>query len=100
MIVGRVASVVRCVRVCRRFLMALGVLVGYLVVWVGDYFADVSLMDLVFVFFFFSSRRRHTSLVSDWSSDMCSSDLSWGTRPRRAWAPAWCFCSSGSGSRA
>src|SRR5215213_10514145 len=25
--------------------------------------------------FFFSSRRRHTSLVSDWSSDVCSSDL-------------------------
>src|SRR5438046_10658139 len=28
----------------------------------------------VFVFFF-SSRRRHTRLVSDWSSDVCSSDL-------------------------
>src|SRR5258706_12176839 len=26
-------------------------------------------------FFFFSSRRRHTILVSDWSSDVCSSDL-------------------------
>src|SRR5437016_8113668 len=26
-------------------------------------------------FFFFSSRRRHTRLVSDWSSDVCSSDL-------------------------
>ena len=25
--------------------------------------------------FFFSSRRRHTSLVRDWSSDVCSSDL-------------------------
>src|SRR5574341_2457188 len=25
--------------------------------------------------FFFSSRRRHTSLVGDWSSDVCSSDL-------------------------
>src|SRR5438046_2269983 len=25
-------------------------------------------------FFFFSSRRRHTRLVSDWSSDVCSSD--------------------------
>src|SRR5258706_595535 len=24
--------------------------------------------------FFFSSRRRHTRLVSDWSSDVCSSD--------------------------
>src|SRR5262249_58388502 len=27
------------------------------------------------MFFFFSSRRRHTILVSDWSSDVCSSDL-------------------------
>src|SRR5258706_12631325 len=27
------------------------------------------------VFFFFSSRRRHTRLVSDWSSDVCSSDI-------------------------
>src|SRR5215831_9864895 len=26
-------------------------------------------------FFFFSSRRRHTSCLSDWSSDVCSSDL-------------------------
>src|SRR5262245_63014014 len=25
--------------------------------------------------FFFSSRRRHTRCVSDWSSDVCSSDL-------------------------
>src|SRR5205807_3162387 len=25
--------------------------------------------------FFFSSRRRHTSLRGDWSSDVCSSDL-------------------------
>src|SRR5262249_60051923 len=30
---------------------------------------------LVASFFFFSSRRRHTRLVSDWSSDVCSSDL-------------------------
>ena len=28
--------------------------------------------------FFFSSRRRHTRLVSDWSSDVCSSDLKKG----------------------
>src|SRR5437016_6842347 len=31
---------------------------------------------IVGFFFFFSSRRRHTRLVSDWSSDVCSSDLS------------------------
>src|SRR2546426_154667 len=28
-------------------------------------------------FFFFSSRRRHTRLQGDWSSDVCSSDLSY-----------------------
>src|SRR5699024_11924423 len=27
-------------------------------------------------FFFFSSRRRHTRSKRDWSSDVCSSDLS------------------------
>src|SRR5205807_6942025 len=31
---------------------------------------------VVFFFFFFSSRRRHTRLQGDWSSDVCSSDLS------------------------
>src|SRR5258706_248457 len=34
---------------------------------VSDWSSDVC--------FFFSSRRRHTRLVSDWSSDVCSSDL-------------------------
>src|SRR5947209_5529565 len=29
----------------------------------------------VFIFFFFSSRRRHTRYWRDWSSDVCSSDL-------------------------
>src|SRR5438094_5859852 len=28
-----------------------------------------------FIFFFFSSRRRHTRSYGDWSSDVCSSDL-------------------------
>src|SRR5207253_5020443 len=31
--------------------------------------------DLPCVFFFFSSRRRHTRWPRDWSSDVCSSDL-------------------------
>src|SRR5205814_7420480 len=30
---------------------------------------------VVMLFFFFSSRRRHTRCLSDWSSDVCSSDL-------------------------
>src|SRR5688572_32938983 len=29
----------------------------------------------MFIFFFFSSRRRHTRFDCDWSSDVCSSDL-------------------------
>src|SRR5438045_5204774 len=29
----------------------------------------------IICFFFFSSRRRHTRCLSDWSSDVCSSDL-------------------------
>src|SRR5438132_4129924 len=29
--------------------------------------------------FFFSSRRRHTRSLCDWSSDVCSSDLNYGT---------------------
>src|SRR5256885_10916828 len=30
---------------------------------------------MMLCFFFFSSRRRHTRLQGDWSSDVCSSDL-------------------------
>src|SRR5256885_5035254 len=37
------------------------------------------------VFFFFSSRRRHTRLQGDWSSDVCSSDLD--PDVFRAWLP-------------
>src|SRR6267143_3810782 len=33
-------------------------------------------MGLSSLFFFFSSRRRHTRWNCDWSSDVCSSDLS------------------------
>src|SRR3989454_12116718 len=35
-------------------------------------------------FFFFSSRRRHTRLQGDWSSDVCSSDLNARKRGRAA----------------
>src|SRR3989454_1686775 len=34
--------------------------------------------------FFFSSRRRHTRLQGDWSSDVCSSDLGWNAAAARA----------------
>src|SRR5260221_10968771 len=35
-----------------------------------------SYFSVCFFFFFFSSRRRHTRSLCDWSSDVCSSDLS------------------------
>src|SRR2546426_11361693 len=35
-----------------------------------------------YVFFFFSSRRRHTRLQGDWSSDVCSSDLNHAPSPQ------------------
>src|SRR5215472_19367839 len=38
------------------------------------------------IFFFFSSRRRHTRCLSDWSSDVCSSDL---RRNRERVSPPW-----------
>src|SRR5256885_7291498 len=34
-----------------------------------------SMVSVFIMFFFFSSRRRHTRLQGDWSSDVCSSDL-------------------------
>src|SRR2546421_9461345 len=39
------------------------------------------------VFFFFSSRRRHTRSDRDWSSDVCSSDLA--RKTMRLNATAW-----------
>src|SRR5690349_23116517 len=39
-------------------------------------------MDMTsLLFFFFSSRRRHTRSLRDWSSDVCSSDLPDSRRP-------------------
>src|SRR5256885_17100478 len=42
------------------------------------------------LFLFFSSRRRHTRLQGDWSSDVCSSDLKtsirWFDSDRRLWS--------------
>src|SRR2546430_13475094 len=41
---------------------------------------------LRYVYFFFSSRRRHTRFDCDWSSDVCSSDLGTVAEARRLWA--------------
>src|SRR5215204_6815375 len=40
------------------------------------------------MFFFFSSRRRHTRSLCDWSSDVCSSDLAARRRQARGGPPA------------
>src|SRR5262249_60082358 len=48
----------------------------YTAPWYGVHANFIVLILSVKCLFFFSSRRRHTRLVSDWSSDVCSSDLS------------------------
>src|SRR5205807_4770429 len=45
------------------------------VVGVGLRLVKVNMYVRSYVGFFFSSRRRHTRLQGDWSSDVCSSDL-------------------------
>src|SRR5437763_5371099 len=40
----------------------------------------VTPVSRIFSTFFFSSRRRHTRYIGDWSSDVCSSDLRCATR--------------------
>src|SRR2546427_8896780 len=39
--------------------------------------------SIALLFFFFSSRRRHTRFDCDWSSDVCSSDLEPRSWPER-----------------
>src|SRR2546426_6107473 len=41
----------------------------------GCHICGLPVVLFAFLFFFFSSRRRHTRLQGDWSSDVCSSDL-------------------------
>src|SRR5262245_62749758 len=53
--------------------MCTGVVVGLSVALAGV--GVCSSCSRSFLFFFFSSRRRHTRCLSDWSSDVCSSDL-------------------------
>src|SRR5699024_12881566 len=45
------------------------------------------MLPYIYIYFFFSSRRRHTRSKRDWSSDVCSSDLSHRFQPsaRRLW---------------
>src|SRR5690606_40795117 len=41
------------------------------------------------LFFFFSSRRRHTRFSRDWSSDVCSSDLLYPLWYKHVFAIDW-----------
>src|SRR5690606_39932864 len=41
----------------------------------GSWLLLVHFLHFQLLYFFFSSRRRHTSFSRDWSSDVCSSDL-------------------------
>src|SRR5262245_26077722 len=45
--------------------------------------ALVHAVDTLARVFLFSSRRRHTRCLSDWSSDVCSSDLNVGCTPTK-----------------
>src|SRR5262245_64752963 len=54
-------------------------------------------MILTFVFFFFSSRRRHTRCLSDWSSDVCSSDLQLDRIAQQLIEPLDCLLGVGRG---
>src|SRR5256885_10080237 len=47
----------------------------------GVYYSGLRILRAL-CFFFFSSRRRHTRLQGDWSSDVCSSDLSYAVTDR------------------
>src|SRR2546430_2958383 len=47
------------------------------------YFCNMLSRAIPRVFFFFSSRRRHTRFDCDWSSDVCSSDLQLRARAKR-----------------
>src|SRR5688572_25679403 len=44
--------------------------------------------EMVSLYLFFTSRRRHTKFDCDWSSDVCSSDLSRGAARRTVRAAA------------
>src|SRR3546814_3750983 len=53
---------------------------------------EVRLVNLVyffFGFFFFKQKTAYEMRISDWSSDVCSSDLEWRDFERGCRSPAW-----------
>src|SRR3989475_2225410 len=83
-----------------RFLCLLFVGVGCSHEVLSSYpFCITRLVSFCSFFFFFSSRRRHTRFDCDWSSDVCSSDLTPAARVREL-APDGLFLSNGPGDPA
>src|SRR2546421_6095990 len=54
-----------------------------------DKYFQLDFRAVSYHFFFFSSRRRHTRSDRDWSSDVCSSDLSDDHGEFQINAPTW-----------
>src|SRR3546814_3934519 len=76
--------------------------------WISDCSSGVYVFDLrhVRVFFFFKQKTAYEMRISDWSSDVCSSDLSTSRTPNGAACArgsrtiaASTPCGSGSGDR-
>src|SRR6266850_2084110 len=62
-------------------IVAHGIVFQVGLVWCG--IRECPVIRRSIVTFFFSSRRRHTRLQGDWSSDVCSSDLPINKRGQR-----------------
>src|SRR5690349_19673927 len=70
---------------CRRMSRARFVLSASLRSPIRENFSSVLRLDREKLRFFFSSRRRHTRSLRDWSSDVCSSDLLAGVTGISGW---------------
>src|SRR5438034_167771 len=62
------------------FAFVIAVISGFRYTWISF---------LTVIFFFFSSRRRHTRSLCDWSSDVCSSDLEQMGEPVASYSGGW-----------
>src|SRR6266850_1852816 len=82
-----------CCRTSKRIGGEDGKLIGMTFEKVKAVFDDKGRRNLI-PSFFFSSRRRHTRLQGDWSSDVCSSDLPrvyavYVDETDKVWASEW-----------
>src|SRR3546814_6064927 len=63
--------------------MCIGVVVSF-GVWCSIFITCLCFFTFVLCFFFFKQKTAYEMRISDWSSDVCSSDLSMGLRPAGA----------------